>query len=444
VFKPETARVPGRAVIWIFLAAIFMPYTIAIFVGDLKFTPGKLAVVVFVFPAFVVFLSQISKGQRRLMAADFFAFTTALWLIAIPMVANSIAFVTAISMALEFLGSYLIARAYFSNEPALKEFIKAFKVILFVVIALALLDTLSGRLVTNEITAGIFNMPDLISARGDDHFRRELFGFSIIRATSTLDHPILYGTFCAIAGAVLLYAERDATRRTFYLALCTAGCLLSASSAPLLGLILAVSVFTYDALLAREGWRWKLLLAVLIVALGAVFVISQNPISWLIRHLTLDSQTGYFRLLIWDRAFAVIDTGPWIGNVAAVAQDEILSVSTDSVWLIEAMTFGIPLVVLHLFTNICAFAFSPPPSVAPGRPLSQRLATGLTLSIVLFVFIGLTVHFWNALWLFWALCIGMRTSLRESEFGLPSRAPLPARALGPINLRYRRIGAMIR
>jgi hypothetical protein len=423
-----------------------MPYTIAVFVGSLKLTPGKLAITVFFLPALIGFFSQISKRHRRLMATDYFAFATALWLVTISMVSDAVAFVTASSLTLEFLGTYLIARAYFSNELAFEEFIKALKVILIVVIALALLDTLSGRFVTNETMASIFNMPDLRSVRGDYHFRRELFGVTFIRATSTLDHPILFGTFCAIAGAILLYAERGAMRRMFYLILCTAGCLLSASSAPLLGLTIAVFVFLYDTILKRQSWRWKLVFAALMIALPAVFVISQNPTSWLIRHFTLDEQTGYFRLLIWNQAFAVIDTSPWIGNAAAISQDNILANSTDSVWLVEAMTYGVPLVALHLLTSFSAFAFSRASTVESRRRLPPRLATAFTLAIVLFILIGLTVHFWNALWLFWALCIGIRTSLKENELRARSklRVPIPAHAMGTIDFRNRQIGALLR
>jgi hypothetical protein len=408
----------NRTVIWVVSIAIFMPYTIAVFVGDLKFTPGKLVVMVLFLPAAVHLITQSSKGLRHLVATDFFALATSIWMIGAPALSGSDALTPAVSLMIEFLGPYMIGRAYFFGKDASQEFVQVLKIILVMVIGLALLDTLSGRFVTNETTAYIFNVPDARSVRGDAHFHRELFGIDVIRATSTLDHPILYGTFCAMAAAILLYSESNASRRIFYLILCIAGCLLSASSAPLLGIFIAIGVRSYDWLFRRYPWRWKALIAALVCFVSAVFLISQNPVSWLIGHLTLDEETGYYRLLIWQHALALIDIAPWLGNPYATATDEILSVSTDSVWLVEALGLGVPLVVLHFLTSVSTFTSS-----GDG---TERLSTGLTLVLALFIIIGLTVHFWNTLWLFWGLCIGVRASLNE-YYKAQARSPMKAR-----------------
>jgi hypothetical protein len=45
----------------------------------------------------------------------------------------------------------------------------------------------------------------------------------------------------------------------------------------------------------------------------------------------------------------------------------------------------------------------------------------MSLVIFLFMFIGLTVHFWNGMWMFWGLCIGIRVSLSEhSKYHAPA------------------------
>src|SRR5262249_28050757 len=44
--------------------------------------------------------------------------------------------------------------------------------------------------------------------------------------------------------------------------------------------------------------------------------------------------------------------------------------------------------------------------------------TGLSLAVITMGLIGLTVHFWDAPWLFLNLCIGVRVSLAEYERGL--------------------------
>jgi len=39
------------------------------------------------------------------------------------------------------------------------------------------------------------------------------------------------------------------------------------------------------------------------------------------------------------------------------------------------------------------------------------------LLLLVFMFSGLTVHFWNYMWMFWGVCLGVRASLREMSMG---------------------------
>jgi hypothetical protein len=58
-----------------------------------------------------------------------------------------------------------------------------------------------------------------------------------------------------------------------------------------------------------------------------------------------------------------------------------------------------------------------------------RARTGLSLALFLYVFIGLTVHYWGALWMFWGLCIGIRASLEDyCRMRWPSRSKLMMRS----------------
>ena len=431
---------PNRFVIWTTLVCIFLPYSIAVYVGDLKFTPGKLAALLFLAPAVATFVGQLSRGRRHLVASDIFAIAASLWMVAAPVaVAGTTVLVTMLSMVIEFFGMYTIARAYFFGEPAFQEFCRALTAILVAIIALAALDTLSGRFFINETMAQLFSVVDARSLRGDEHFRREIFGFYVIRASSTLDHPILLGAFCAIVSAVILYVERDMSRRIAYLLVCAVGCVLSVSSAPMLGMLIAISVRSYHSLLAKAPWRWKALFASSVLLLAAIFASTRDPIGWIISHLTLDEQTGYYRLLIWQSAFARIDQSPWLGSPLGSPGDEILENSVDSVWLVAGLTFGIPLIVLLLLTNLGALS-SPERAVGQGD-LTYRLSTAMSLVIALFIFIGLTVHYWNAMWLFWGLCIGIRASLSEYSKLLRQSSSQPLQsgvAASPIvNQRFR-------
>src|SRR5262249_36758154 len=154
-------------------------------------------------PAIIAFTSLLSKGTRLVMACDVFVWAAAIWMVAVKAVWSIQPEVlpAAASDALAFVGSSMIARCYIYGEPALKSFVAALKFVAIVVIALSLLDTLSGTFVTHDLIGTIFGGSKLIAI---DKLHRSLFGFDVLRATSTFGPPILYGVFCAVAATIFL------------------------------------------------------------------------------------------------------------------------------------------------------------------------------------------------------------------------------------------------
>jgi hypothetical protein len=51
----------------------------------------------------------------------------------------------------------------------------------------------------------------------------------------------------------------------------------------------------------------------------------------------------------------------------------------------------------------------------------DRMSGAFTLVLLMFMFAGLTVHFWNYMWMFWGLCLGIRASLRELSIDMTGR-----------------------
>ena len=43
----------------------------------------------------------------------------------------------------------------------------------------------------------------------------------------------------------------------------------------------------------------------------------------------------------------------------------------------------------------------------------NQMRHAFTLVLLMFMFTGLTVHFWKSMLMFWGLCLGIRASLRE-------------------------------
>jgi hypothetical protein len=413
---PQNAQLWNRSIIWFVTAGIFMPYTIG--------STGKYPIALLFLPAIVIFFTQVATGRRRIMLSDFLAWTMAGWMIVLDVGRSGQLFGSGVDEALGFLGSYMIARSFMFGTASIQDVTRALKTIAIALIALGLLDTLSGRFFINELTADIFEGPKIRLIRGDAHFHRSLFGIDLIRATSTFDHPILYGTFCSIMGMICLYTEPTLVRRIFYVGLCFAGCLLSMSSGPLSALIIAISVYGYDLIWRQYSgrWqvlRWKVLWTVLAGQFCLLFIFVKNPFGWLIEHLTFDPSSGYFRLLIWQLASAEIARHPLTGDPSAAAASDVLSGTVDSIWLVLSLNYGLALVAFLLLLSL-ATCVRAAPKVAQADVSTKHMCTAFSLVVTMFVFIGLTAHFWNAVWLFWGLCIGIRTSLKEC-YGSPQK-----------------------
>ncbi|MCI4677045.1 hypothetical protein K9U39_12345 [Rhodoblastus acidophilus] len=390
---------PRRLVSWLALLGLVIPaWEAQISIADAKFTAGRFLITVLVVPALVV----LARSGRRLMAADVAALFMAIWMF-VSAASNGGSLSSPAAEALQMLFAYIVGRAFFSGPASLDAFVRTLATLTFFIIAIAIGEHVAGRWIAHDAAASIFGTTPLTPVyRGDT-----------IRATSTLDHPILFGVFCALVNAILLLWEKNAGRRVLFSAICLLGCVLSQSSAALMAYVLGVAAYSYDRLMRTAPARWTLFWIVLGTVLGVVFIVSRHPIGWLISHLTLDPVTGYYRILIWDAALAEIGQSPITGFSFELFHKNILDSTVDCVWLVEALRYGIPASALLFCANIAAVW--PARRRAPGveSDFDRRMNLAFAIVLLLFIFSGITVHFWNYMWIFWGLCIGIKASLRE-------------------------------
>jgi hypothetical protein len=91
-----------------------------------------------------------------------------------------------------------------------------------------------------------------------------------------------------------------------------------------------------------------------------------------------------------------------------------------------SLLYGLPMVALLLLASVSACGVL-------ARKLNHRLngsevlraRTGFSLALFLFAYLGLTVHFWGAIWMFWGLCLGIRASLEDYCSARPFSASSP-------------------
>jgi hypothetical protein len=423
---------PRTLAMWLLLIGILViPAGLDIHLsGDgLKFTPGRAMITLLLAPA----LATLARPPRRLIVSDLLILLTALWMVGSRLPEDGLN-QSAAASALELFGGYFVGRAFFFGPRALAAFLRIFKIVISIVIMLAVLDPLFGKNVVQTIVASLVSTPG-----GVPNQTR----FGIIRASSTIEMAELYGTVCCVAGSIFLYLETMKGARLRWAAFAFFGCALSLSSGPLLAFVIVVCFFFYDQLLENFNGRWKVVSLTLALFLLIVFASTERPISWVVEHMTLDPSTAYFRLYVFDYVIEQINLKPLLGwGFAPVGTDDFLSTTTvDCVWLVNAARYGIPMIALFFAANLMSFVSF----TSKGRSdcvdeFMRKAGTGFTQAIVMFILVGATVHFWNATWQFWSVCLGIRGAIKEwnsyaarraaREPGFAARGPKFGSALG--------------
>ena len=409
-------------VTWVVLIGTFFP-SISVTLGGLTLLPGRATVLLLFVPALMALFGK----ARSTVASDYFAFAAACWMIGSSTLNDGFR-PYVLAESLEFLGAYTIGRAFFFCRPALETFIRIFKFVTVIVIALALLDTLSGRNMTQEVMG--------IKAIRSPWLLANDYRLGLIRASSTFEGFELYGTFCVAAAAIFLYSEQKGLSRSLWVGFAVLGTVLSLSSGPILGLAILFPAYSYDRILKQYSWRWQAVVAVSAVLILAAFVFANSPVGWIVRNLTFDPQTGYFRIAQWDHSTSELANSPWIGfgltDWGGRSRDFMIFVGeqgVDCVWLVEALRYGYPVVMLFFLTIFAILRSQNRASTEDRYMASMR--TGLSFAIVIMSLIGLTVHFWNSDWIFLSLCMGIRASFAEVHSKLESGASIKIRVPRP-------------
>lgn len=427
-FVPPTAMAPpvpvgvaarsaaskSNAIVVLIVGALFLPYTAAMYIGDLKLTLIKVLILALLLPALMKLIVGTGRQKRRLLAPDLYALGVFLTMLSSPLaISGSRDFVPAFSQAIEFFGMYLIGRAYIFDDPSLLALSRSLQIATVILVVLGITDIVFQRYVAlglNWAPPGINRDLD----PSNPQLNRILLGVSTLRAASTFDHPILFGAFCAAVIPLQLYAPMRPLRRLSLVIACVTGCLIAVSSGPLLAACMAFAIYLYDVVMNRFPWRWKLLLSSLLIIVLTFSLASNNPLSWLFRNLTVDPQTAYFRLMIWDAGLDVLSSSPWLGIGFNPSGNWIVDASIDSLWLAKSIVYGLPMTTFLYFAPMAAMIpVRAEVGVRNCSPTLDWASRAFSMMLVVILFVSITITFWNALWLLFAMCVGVRTSLKE-------------------------------
>jgi hypothetical protein len=375
--------------------------------AGMKFTAGRAAITLLLIPALARLLPNLVRATRHLILSDLFILLTAAWMLGARFPQDGLN-PSAVAEVIELVGGYIVARAYFFEYPELQEFVRIFRIVAVIVISFAVLDLLASKNVVSTAISTITGLP----------VRIPQFRYGFARAESTIEDAELYGVFCCVAGALCMYRNGPLIGRLMWVGFCAFGCFLSLSSGPILNFFIMSCASLYDQTLKRVTWRWKAFAAVNFSILLAIFLISAKPFSFIVSNFTLDPSTGYFRLFVFDYMIDQISLSPYTGiGFGDFGDDDFLSnVTVDCVWLVLALRFGIPMIVLLLLANVTSFF---PLKRSVKAALRDKrvdiVGTGFTFALMSLMIIGITVHYWNAIWMLWGVCLGIRASIKENQ-----------------------------
>lgn len=245
------------------------------------------------------------------------------------------------SVGAEFLGGYLVGRAYIRTPEAFAALCRWVILLVLCSAPFAVLETQTGRPIiidTIQKLPGVFSVADVnIEAR-----------MGLQRAQVVFAHPIHYGLFCSVAFSLAFVALKDLTSPTRrYVMSCIVMCcgFLSLSSGGLLAIFLQLFLILWSILFTKMRWRWWLLLGLGCLAYIVIDILSnRSPVVAVLSRLAFSTHNLYWRTIIFDWGMKNI----WDNPIFGIGLNDwerpwyMHSGSMDNFWLVMGVRYGIP------------------------------------------------------------------------------------------------------
>jgi O-antigen ligase len=402
--RPRHTPVP--LLIKVLIVSVFLPEGLSFYIAGLRLTVARLTLLV-ITPILAVQLARsMGAAKYRFVLSDLLVLLTGLWMFLAVSVNQDL--VSSLNHAgpevMEICIGYLATRVLLTEHGQALSFANLLCWTIGIVALLGLLDPLTDHVYLHEWANKLTGYQEIQVMEG-----QLLYRHGRLRAYGPLEQPLLYGLTCCV-GLILALGSRVRVR-FFLIIACSLGVFFSGESAPLLGVVLGVGLLLYDRILSRISRKWALLIAAAAVGIFLTSIFSDDPSTVIVRHLTLDPQTGYYRLWTWDLAMDLLRQSPWVGLGFFGLSGDYELPSIDNMWLAFALTYGYPGSVLFGLSMLGAMlrpSSGPPVSLTAAE---SRLATTLSIILVLIALVAYTVHIWGADRILMGLLIGARAHL---------------------------------
>lgn len=416
----ENGRIPIAILLFLILA-IMVPIEFSFYAGPLFMTASRVYLII------LTFLILPHLGQLKLKAFDWFfiahvAWTCTAYLIIYP---PGQAVEMAGSYALEFLVVYLAARIFLQRVDQMRAVIILIFVMVFISGAMALPEALTGIRFVHEFGEAITGFTYRLGSE---------MRMGIYRAHSFFEHPILYGIFCASSFSLVWFMSTP-MQRLYRAPIIAAATWLSASSAPILILLVQIGLLVIERLTRKMKRRDKALAWMTGTFVLIIEVFTGRGIVGIVTLMTINPGTAYTRRAQWNFAIDDVMRNPWFGfRPELYTRPFWLAPSIDNWWLLIMMRSGIPSLILlalsALFLWIAIARREGPPLFS-----TLRMAWGMTMIAVILG--AATVTFFGKLQPLFAFYMGMGAALASCYLPSNNETPAePAGRQGPVYTRF--------
>jgi hypothetical protein len=382
------------------IIGIIAPFELSLYLGSIRLPPHRIAILLFVVPAVYRLIAQ---RHLRTTAFDVLFFLYAAWTAGVLIKHEGLGSGGEFggALALESFGGYAIARAYIRDERSFVATIRLLFGAMFVVGAIALIESVSGELFLRswlQKLTGVYYRIKIEERLG------------LTRATAVFEHPILYGTFCASLFSFAWFLSRSYVGKGMCSGIVAGSTFLSLSSAPLLCIMVQFTMIVWEKLSRPLRYRAAITIVLAVITYAIVEIASnRSAIEAIVLRVTIDAWTAYYRLQIWTYGLENVWSHPFFG----IGRGDwsrvwwMSSSSVDAFWLVIMMRVGIPApVLLGLSMILLVWGVYRGTHRNASRAV-RDIAYAWMISILALVFVALTVHYWNAIHAYFFMLLGM-------------------------------------
>lgn len=338
-----------RVFVILFLLAGTQPYSLLF--GPILIGPYRVVLAIIILPLVVQWLAGRFGGR---ILPDYLVMLHILWM-APSLAVNGQADRILEYVGAEFIdgfGAYLLGRAAIRNREDFYFFAKAFLALLLFLFPFAILESTQGRMIIQDLFRGL---PNIRMFNPITLTYPERMG--MMRAQTSINHPILYGVFCSIGFSFAMLGLKYAgngtglVSRMVWAMGSAGGTVFSFSAGALVNLAVQGVLMSWQKIMGAMMSHWKLFASLFAASyIFLQFYAERPPLLVMARLVAFNPSTTFNRYLIWQYGTDEVMRNPVFGK--ALFSDWIrapwMSLSTDNHWLLLAMRWGFPGIILIL------------------------------------------------------------------------------------------------